>query len=199
MAIILRNEKQDKLTHQELDNNFIELDDRLQAIEAVPTLRIGYADYGDNATATTPISIPGTSTSVYVTNDTLGAYTDKTHLPSGVSDVWDSTNNQFDWSDLQIGDMLDIRVDLLVTTTAANQYVELDLEMASGDAGSYDLLFFEGSFKTAGTHHINRYNGIYMGNTLTMNNPAKFKIKSDASATLVVNGWYCKVITNRTE
>lgn len=66
--------------------------------------------------------------------------------------------------------------------------------MATGSGGTYDILFAKTQFKTAGEQPINRFNGVYMGDLNTKNFPARFKIRSDAAATVKVNGWYCRVI-----
>lgn len=158
--------------------------------------RIGFADYNDLVTATTAITVPGTSTYVYITNDGLGAATQTAYLPSGVSaTIWDSALNKFDWSSLALGDMVDVRLDFEITTTAANQVIEVAFEMAT-DGTAYDLGVQDATVKSAGLHHVDRYMGVYMGDTNTLNNKARFKIKSDAAATVHVLGWYVKVITN---
>lgn len=154
---------------------------------------IGWFDYNDLATQTTPISVSAT-TETYITNDELGEFTNKLYKPASVTDIWDASTNAFDFSELSNGDMVDIRLDLIVTTTQPNQDVIVNLEMASGQVGSYDILFSRNSYKTANTHPVNRFNGIYMGDDFTRLNPAKFKIYSDYDCTVVVNGWYCKVI-----
>lgn len=153
----------------------------------------GVYDYNDLATATTPISVPNTYTYVDLTNDENGTYTNKTYALTTVTDVWDSATNTFDWSGLELGDTVDIRLDIEVTTTSPNQLVDIDLEMASGSGGSYDILFFKGVFKNAGANDVNRFNSIYMGDLTTRDNPAKFKIRSDDTASVVVRGWYVRV------
>ena len=181
MTITRRSTKGSKLTHTELDGNFEDLDSR-----------VGFFDYNDDATSTTAISVTGGGGYVDLTNDALGTYTLKTYAPSGITDVWDDSTNKFDWSELSLGDMVDVRLDISVTTTGANQVVKIILEMAT-DGTPYDIVFDEVVFKTAGTYQIVRTNGVYMGNSSTLNDGAKFRISSDANATVVVNGWYCKV------
>lgn len=156
--------------------------------------RIGFADYNDLATVTTPISVPGGLVDIDITNDGLGPFTNKSYLPTGITDVWDSTINAFDWSGLKFGDMVDIRLDLVVTTSSPNQLVIVDLLLGVG-GGQYSIPFISTSFKNAGAQSINRYNGVYMGDANTINNGAKFVIRSDSIATLKVNGWYCKILT----
>lgn len=159
---------------------------------------IGYADYNDAASATTPINLVANQP-LYLTNDSLGSNT-VSRLQDGIvgAELWSSVDNKFKWGSagLQIDDMIDIRLDIEITTTAANQEYKVVLEMNT-DGASYDIPFASGIVKTAGARDINRYNGVYMGDTATLNGNARFRIETDASATLVVRGWYVKVITNR--
>lgn len=155
---------------------------------------MGWWDYNDTATTINPISIPSNNTYVYITNNGDGDFTNKNYKLEGIDDIFDVSTNAFDFSLLSLGDVVDIRIDMIVTTTTANQSVDIDLEMASGDAGTYDILFSKAQFKTAGEQTINRFNGVYMGDDNTRLNPAKFKIRSDAAASLVVRGWYVKVV-----
>jgi len=157
---------------------------------------IGFLDYNDATTASTPINVTGGAGYTYLTNDGAGAFTNKAYTPSGVTDVWDASINKFDWSDLQLGDMVDVRLDIEVTTSGANQAFDVALEMAT-DGSSYDIPFEIALVKTAGATNVNRYNGVYMGDANTLDNRARFKIQSDGNATVVVRGWYCKVLINR--
>lgn len=153
----------------------------------------GFADYNDATTAITPIAVTGGAGFVKLTNDGAGAFANKAYLPASVTDVWDTINDQFDWSQLALGDMVDIRLDVEVTTTSPNQFVEIDLFLAVG-AGEYAIPFIRSSFKNSGVQSINRFNGIYMGDAGTQANPGEFRIQSDGDCTVVVNGWYCKII-----
>ena len=166
-----------------------------------PGTLIGFFDYADLATQTTPISVVGGSSVgdlwTYLPNDALGANTNKTYRPAGVNDVWDAATGKFDWEDLILGDMVDLRLDVTITTTSANQSIALFLEMATDSGTPYNIPFAQGIVKTAGTNIVNQYNGVYMGSSSTLNNRARFKVSSDANATVTVNGWYCKVLINR--
>ena len=155
--------------------------------------RFGLVDYNDLATDTTPINIVGGAAPVAIPNDGAGAFTNKSFLPVGVTDVWNASTGLFDWAELKLGDMVDLRLDVEVTTTSPNQEVEISLELAVGGA-PYTVPFVRQQFKNAGPQTINRYNGIYLGDTNTLANPARFRIESDAAATLKVNGWYCKIL-----
>jgi len=156
-------------------------------------IRGGVIDYNDLATTTTPISVSSGLVDVDITNDGLGSFTNKAYAPVGVTDIWDSTTNLFDFSQLAVGDMVDIRLDLTVTTTSPNQLVEIDLVLGVGGF-QYSIPFSRNSYKNASAQNVNRYNGIYMGDLNTLNNPAKFVVRSDSPALIVVNGWYCKIL-----
>lgn len=153
---------------------------------------IGWADYNDTATTATPINIPAL-TPTKLTNDGLGAQSSSLYLPSGISDIWNSTTNQFDFTGLNLGDMIDIRVDAVLTTTVPNQNFRLALVAGIGGF-EYEIPFAGGIVKNAGAVGASRYNGLYIGNTNTRDNPAEFRIYSDDPATVVVNGWWCKVL-----
>lgn len=157
-------------------------------------VRMGVWDYNDAATSTTPISLTPTGTDVDLTNDELGANTNKTYKLSDVTDVWDASTNRFDFSELSLGDVVDLRIDVTVTTTSSNTDTVLKINLGIGGT-VYSLKIDRSSFKTAGTYQIVKMFSVYMGDTNTLNNPASLTLSSDSgSATCVVNGWYAKVL-----
>lgn len=153
--------------------------------------RLGVYNY-NNAGA----DIAYTNTGFYedITNDAAGAYTNKSGALDDIADVYDASSNSFDWSGLSVGDTADIRLDVEVTTTQANQEITIDLELGIGGF-SYKIPFVGYSkINGSGNYKINVLNSVYMGDENTLNNDAKFKFKSDANATIKVNGWYCRII-----
>lgn len=168
---------------------------KLAGDKAVTTLeykRFGTFDYNDNATSTTPIVITGGGGYVFLTNDELGSFTNKLYPPTGVSDIWDASLNQFDFTELNLGSIVHYRLDVSITTTSVNQEVDIALDLGIG-ASPYTLTVKRDEFKSAGTYNIVKSAFIYMGDANTRDNPAKFKIQSDSNATVVVNGWACAV------
>ena len=154
--------------------------------------RIGFWDYNDTTTASTPISITAATPTV-LTNDGAGAFSLDTYKPIGLTDVWDDVDS-FDWSELPLGTMVDIRLDVTLTTLSVNTTVEIDLHLGIG-AGSYTIPFVtDADFKVAASHTVNKYNGIYIGDANTKNNGGQFKITCDKNSTVIVNGWYVKVL-----
>ena len=154
----------------------------------------GFADYNDNATSGTPLSVTGGGAAVVLTNDTLGAFTNTQFLPEGVSRLWDASTNNFDWSELSAGDMVDIRADITVTTSSSNTAIDVLLHLGAGGS-AYTIPFIQDyNFKASGTYQKVMFNSIYMGDANTLNNGGQFKITADANCTVVVNGWYVRCL-----
>lgn len=173
------------------------LEEILAAVSATSLAAVGYkagfANYSDVATQTAPITVTGGAGAVYLTNDGAGTLTSKTYLPQGVTDVWNAIAGSFDFTQLKLGDAIDIRLDLDVTTTSSNQLVDVELELGSG-AGLYSMPFASCAFKDIGEKSVSLYNGIYIGDANTLNGGGKFKVSSSDNATVMVNGWYCKIL-----
>tara|TARA_R110000803_G_scaffold183825_1_gene246150 strand:- start:200 stop:1021 length:822 start_codon:yes stop_codon:yes gene_type:complete len=149
----------------------------------------GFQVFSDLATTTTPLAAAGGATTV-VPNDALGAQTLLTPWqPSYLTvPLWDASTSSFDWSDVPYGTIVQIRLDVTVTTTANNQFVELDLNNAIGGF-PYLTEFTQNTFKTVGTYQISRTNIMYVVDSNTGDNPSQFVINTDANATVVVAGW----------
>jgi hypothetical protein len=154
----------------------------------------GFFDYNDSATAITPISVLA-NTWTKLTNNGLGAFTNKTYKPTGVAEVWNTTTNRFEWGELLLGDAVDIRADIEVITSVPNQTVSLAIFNATGTGGEYEIdLMPETTYKTTGIQKIITYMGIYMGDNNTLNNPSEIRIRSDAACSVKVNGWYVRLL-----
>ena len=153
--------------------------------------QIGYADYNDTLTTTTPISV-SPSTWTKLTNNKLGANT-RSRLPVGVTNLWNSTTNSMVLTELPVDSIIDARIDLVVTTTSANQIVKVRTQLAIGDPVQFELESTEIIYKTAGVHKIVVSTSFYIRSNAVKNNPGEFQIFSDASSTVKVNGWYFRV------
>lgn len=154
----------------------------------------GWADYADTATTGTPINV--TAVPAVLTNNGLGVDTNTTYLPvggNGITQLWDTSSNGFDFSDLNVGDMIDIRMDISVVIASTNTVVDVNLHMGAG--GLIVVPFISDlNFKATGTFEVIRYNGIYIGSTDVRDNLAQLKINADKSCTCTVHGWYIKAI-----
>lgn len=150
-----------------------------------------WMDYNDTATAGTPITLTS-GVPVTLTNDGLGAFTNK-QFNRGV-ELWNPGTNQFDFTGLEVGDVLQIRIDLTPTLSGVNgdTFVRINL----GVGGSpYTLSLWHGFHKASGTYNNEIVNAtIYMGDLNTLNNPATLEFESDVNGSLIVNGWFLNVI-----
>jgi len=175
-------------TTQSVRDNFAAAKAEILALQS----SIGYADYNDTLTTTTPIS-PTINTFTKLTNNGLGVNTNTAHLPSGITSIWNTTTSQADFTQLPLYSMVNARYDIQVTTTAANQVVYLSVFFAIGSASAYESPKLYQQFKTAGTYPITVFSGSYIGSTDVKNYPAELRLKSDAACTVKVNGWYFQV------
>jgi len=154
----------------------------------------GWADYADVATKGTPIAV--SAVPAVLTNDGLGVDTKTAYLPTGgngITQLWNTSSNGFDFSDLNVGDMVDIRMHISVIIASVNTVVDVNLVMGSG--GSIVVPFIsDQNYKATGTFEVVRYMGIYIGSTDVRDTLAQLKIEADKACTCTVHGWYIKAI-----
>jgi len=154
----------------------------------------GWADYEDVATTGSPIAV--TASPTVLTNDGLGVDTNTSYLPvggNGITQLWNTSSSGFDFSDLEVGDMVDIRMDITMIIASNNTAVDVDLYMGSG--GSVVVPFIsQQNFKSTGSFEVIRYMGIYIGSEDVRDNLAQLKVSADNNCTCTVHGWYIKAI-----
>lgn len=154
---------------------------------------VGWWDYNDLTTTSTPISLTSGVASE-LTNDGAGAFTNKAYALDGVLDVWDNATDRFDFTGLTVGDTIDIRIDISLVASSANDNFSLDMELGLG-ASPYTLNLGKVIYKSSGTYQYVTYSGVYLGDTNTLNNPARLTVTSDTTGdSVTVNGWYVRVI-----
>ena len=165
----------------------------MPTIQEIQKRKIGFFDYNDLATATTPISVTGGGGYVDLTNDGAGSFTNTTYKPTSMTTIWNTGTNLFDFSELSLGDELSIRIDVDVVTSSVNTEIDIKLLLANGGT-PYDILFLNATdIKATGTYKFVQLNKIYMGDANTLDNTAKFQIQSDKTCTVKVVGWYVSV------
>lgn len=156
------------------------------------TTPFGWYSYQDTASSVTPITVPA-NTDTVLPNNALGTSTTTTYAVTGISTVWNSTTNRFDFTGLAPGDMVNVRVTISVTTTAPNQNVDVRFNGAIGGSPPFTLVFASIQFKTVGTHSIAADVVVAMYNTNTTNNPASISVLSDDACDVVVNTFLVSV------
>lgn len=153
---------------------------------------VGIYDWNDTGTASSPVSLTA-GTPAKMTNNGLGSFTNLTYGIPGVT-PFDTSTSEFDFTDLALGDSVDIRVDITVTTTSANEIVDIDFSLGEG-ASPYTIPIMSREFRYAGPHRIVAWSSIYMGDTTTRDNPATITVTGDnTGSTVVNNGWYVRVL-----
>lgn len=177
-------------------NNFAHAKSEIEALQAyVVTLLAmhGFFNYSDLATQTTPIAV-GTGVWTKLTNDAAGPATH--HNPSdGVTMLWDAALNQFDFGQLPLDAVMDGRFDFEVTTTAADQQVDLSAFVAIGSASAFEFpLISSLIFKVAGTYKLNAFNSLFVPNVDVQTYPTEIKIRSDAALTVKVGSFFVRYV-----
>jgi hypothetical protein len=185
MTITKRIPKGTALTHLELDANFTDLERRM-----------GWSDYNDSATAGSPIALTVADTFYTLTNDGLGPFSQSGYKIPQHDELWDVNTDSFDFSSLTLGDTVELRIDVLVTTTGPTREITMRVAVAQGSPGPYTLQVDQRSFKNAGTHQIVALATGYVGDVNTQNFPMNIEVASDGVGTnVVVNGWFVKTHT----
>ena len=86
----------------------------------------GFIDYNDTATSITPITLPA-DTWTTITNDGLGVFSNDTYRPDGVTELYDVSTDQVDFSELALGDTVFIRNDFVVTPNSNNTLLKRNM------------------------------------------------------------------------
>lgn len=155
-------------------------------------VRGGTSLYADSATASTPISVSGGGGFVAMTNDGLGGNSLGGKI-TGIGDLWDAGAGLFDWTDgangLQLNDICFIRLSFIPTTSAANQTVTAKLQVAIGGS-PYPIFWSTTFYKSSGLQEIVvSTQMVFMGDTNTLNNGARFEVESDSNCDIEVLDW----------
>ncbi len=150
-------------------------------------------DDNDTLTGTTPISHAGGATNTYLTNDSLGSFTNQ-YNPDSKARLWNAATNKFDFTSLKTGDIIEFRGDIEVSTASANQEIDILMSLAEGQASPYELSVSHYYYKViSASNKITFMFRIYMGDPGTEAGGSRFRIASTDNATIKVNGWFYSV------
>lgn len=152
-------------------------------------VKSGIADYNDTETSVNPITLIA-DTWTTLTNNGLGSFTNLSYLPSGVTNLMDTSTGSFDFSELNLGDNCFIRNDFSVTPTTNNALLELRYQLG-GTGNNYTLETVLGRLDS-GSGKPYRYalvpQMIYMGDLNTKDNPITLQIKLSTDGFVVNAG-----------
>jgi len=129
-----------------------------------------------------------------IVNDSLGAGTNFDKKPYGITSIYDEETNEFNFSQLKIGDSVLIRLDYTITTTNSNQNHHFDLQLAVGSTSETERRIFEKIQKTAGTGSQWLVIPITIDSQDIIQNPAKLLITSDGTATFKCNAYKVEIL-----
>ncbi len=149
----------------------------------------GVADYNDAATQTTPI-ILSANTWTTIPNDGQGIATNLNYMPANVTRLLDTSNGQFLFDELDLGDNVVIRNDFSVTPNTNNAALKLRYLLGAG--GAAYILEKTLPRLDAGSGQPYRFSlntdMIYLGDLNTKNNPVTVQINLSTNGTLVNAG-----------
>jgi hypothetical protein len=153
-----------------------------------------------NDTATNPaaggtkISHAANATDTYLTNNNLGNRT-TSYNPRLKDNVWNPLTNKFDYTSLKIGDIFNIRVDLVIDHAAAQEVI-LVMDLAEGSTTTTPY-----TQNVSHDYYVTATNGVTITaffetplfSQATLDNPARLRLESKGAATIIVEGFYYKV------
>lgn len=157
--------------------------------DAAATTRIhSIADYNDDATTTSPLSLV-VDTPMQLTNDGLGDNTDLTYLHPTIPFLWNTSTNRLDFSALKLGDKFHLRLDITLNVLSTNTDLLVGLDLGIGDT-PFHLNFAREVFKSTGAYEILEEVTLYMGASgVVRDNPAEITATTDKNSTIIVNGF----------
>jgi hypothetical protein len=134
-----------------------------------------------------------------IPNDGLGAFTNLTYLPDGITNLLDVSTGYLDLSELELGDSVLIRNDFVVTPNQNRANLNFRYELGAG-LGVYTLDYFVGRLDSgAGDEY--RYNLythlIYLGDDNTRLNPIKLQLNLSKNGSFVNNGSAIQILKRK--
>ena len=160
----------------------------------IPLKQIGFVDYNDSATASTPVTLVK-DVWTDVTNDKLGAFTNTDYLPGDMTNLMDGSTGHLDFSELTLGSDILIRIDFIVTPQTNNALVESRYVLGQG-VNEYALPIRSRRLDSGSGVGYSSEKGafyIYMGDTNTLGGAGKLQVKLSTGGTLVNNGVAIKI------
>ncbi len=161
-------------------------------VKAVDALRGGSFDIADAGTGVTPFAYTGGSGFVNLPNDNADTVS-ATNPPLGISGVYDTVAEKLDFSELKVGSVVFLRVDLDIDTNINNQEVVLRLVLAEG---AYDvpLTITRSGYKQQGSYDLIGEVSFDIGDATVRDNPGLVQISSDGDLDVRVNGYRAQVL-----
>lgn len=155
----------------------------------------GWWIYEDDDTSAIPLTVA--STYYQITNDGEGAGTIKDYGLTSAGEIFDTTSNNFDFSQLSLGDVVEVVVEVEVSAGGNNHKVDMYIE-AGLDGTPYDIqALHRQDLYSSGTHTVVGRCLIPIKDANTKENPAKIKMSSsDTGDTVTPKKIFVRVMKN---
>lgn len=156
---------------------------------------VGWQDYNDLATKTTPITLTTANTWYTLTNDGLGPFSTEEFKVLGKPSIWNPSTNSFYFGDLFIGGIQVLRTSFYLTAPTSNTEVMVRLRMAQGSGSDYSIPIFQRYLKRNNyKYHFAITTFFTIDNEQTRDYPAQIQVQADVgNCTVEVDG--CKILT----
>lgn len=152
---------------------------------------VGFFDYEDSYSISNNVVMTA-NVPVIMQNDTLGPNTERNYAPLGVTDIWNPSTNAFDFSELNVGDTVALRVIGTYTPSMNNASIRLDMNVGIGSPSAFTIPVERHSEKQNGVSvPLPSYMRIYIGSEDVRNNPAQLVATSDVNAVIRNYGMAC--------
>ena len=154
---------------------------------------VGSFHYVDLATQTVPLTVVA-AVEKKITNDTADTTTNVLNAPYGISSMWDVTNNQLDFTQTAVGDLVTVIPAIEITTTIANQNVKIYIKLGIGSSNPTTKQVFNTPIKAIGSVIINPTSDFVIDTLDIKDYPAEIFILSDDAATVESGALDIKVV-----
>ena len=125
-----------------------------------------------------------------VPNNGAGAFTNKAYAPNGITELLDVSTGYLDFTQLDLGDSVQVRIDFKVNPNINNATLECRYVLGNG-AGGYALKVFEKRLDRGSGIDYDADKGsflIYMGDDNTRLNAGKLQVKLSSDGKLTNAG-----------
>ena len=153
----------------------------------------GYAYYENTGSST----VLTDNSTITLTNDAAGTGTYKNWKNPDITDVWNSTTNRFDFTQLDVGDLVEIRIDIEMDAPGPGREIAMELGIALGTSSETAIGFGRAETVNSSTMFtdFSFYRTIFIGSADTRTNPAEIRVRvGSPDITFRVEGILARVV-----
>lgn len=112
----------------------------------------------------------------------------------GITDLYNTGTNLFDFSEANLGDILTITFNANVITSSPNQVCRFDIKVGIGSASETTIIMSQDTqFKNQATYALTGVVRLLLTDQLIIDNPAYIEFISDGNATVDLGGFFAEV------